>query len=84
MLGWAAMTEPPEHAHGAVETLRRMAKEHPLIAIMLLGLSAAGALAGFVWLPPDWSVLRRLAAGAVAGVGIALLLMATRIMGAWD
>ena len=57
------------------------ARRHPVITTVLLACTVAGALAGFFYLDPDWSVLRRIAAGGVGGAGVALLVTATRMLG---
>jgi len=58
------------------DTIRR----HPLIASVLLTGVLAGAVLGFLFLDPDWSVARRVAAGAVAGGGIGFLMTATKML----
>ena len=40
-----------------------------------------GAILGGIFLSEDWSMARRIAAGAVAGAGVALLTTAPRIVG---
>jgi len=59
-----------------VQLLRR----HPVIsALFALGI-VGGAAAGVTWLPDDWALLRRLAAGAVAGSGAAVFITATNLL----
>jgi hypothetical protein len=55
-------------------------RRHPWITGTLLVCTLAGAAAGFVWLSGEWSVARRLAAGAIAGAGFGFLLTATKMM----
>jgi hypothetical protein len=50
-----------------------------VISAVLLGCTLAGALAGAWWLSGDWSLARRVAAGAVAGAGVGLLVTATKL-----
>jgi hypothetical protein len=53
---------------------------HPWISATLLVCTLAGAAAGLIWLSGEWSVARRLAAGAIAGGGFGFLLTATKMM----
>jgi len=71
------MTPPTPQAPGAWTALRR----HPIITATLLGCTLAGAVLGFYLLTEDWSVARRLAAGAIAGAGTGLLMTATKMIG---
>jgi hypothetical protein len=54
---------------------------HPVIAALFVACTLAGAVAGAVYLPGEWSLARRLAAGAFAGAGSALVVSATRLIG---
>jgi hypothetical protein len=54
-------------------------RRHPVIAGVLAACTLAGAVAGAVMLDQEWFVLRRVAAGAVAGAGVGLLLTATKM-----
>lgn len=54
-------------------------RRHPVIVGVLVACTLVGAVAGGVMLAEDWSVLRRIAAGAVAGGGVGLLLTATKM-----
>ena len=67
--------EPPER--GA----RGFVASHPVIAGLFAVCTLSGAVAGAVYLPDEWSLARRLAAGAVAGAGSALIVSATRLIG---
>ena len=60
-----------------------MIAEHPVITGVRVGTTLTGAVAGFLWLSPEWSALRRIAAGGVGGFWVAFLIAATRMMGAW-
>jgi hypothetical protein len=71
------LTPPTSKAPGAWATLRR----HPIITTTMLGCTLAGAVLGFYLLTDDWSVARRLAAGAIAGAGTGLLMTATKMIG---
>jgi hypothetical protein len=43
---------------------------HPWLLVFTVILVVGGAVAGFLFLSPEWTALRRTAAGAVAGAGI--------------
>jgi hypothetical protein len=53
---------------------------HPVIAGTLVGCTVLGAALGFYLLEGTWSVVRRIAAGAVAGGGVGLLITATKML----
>ena len=55
------------------------ARRHPVIAGTLIVCTLAGAVLGFALLSGEWSSARRIAAGAVAGGGVGLLLTATKM-----
>jgi hypothetical protein len=59
----------------------RFAAEHPVLTGIFATCILAGAVLGAVFLTGDWSLARRLAAGAVAGAGVALLTTAPKIIG---
>jgi hypothetical protein len=59
-----------------VDAIRR----HPVISAIFLAGFVGGAVAGYVWLPDDWALLRRIAAGAVAGGGAAVFITATNLL----
>ena len=76
------MGEPPEEVEskaspGPAGLLRR----HPVLTGVFLAAALVGAALGFALLGDDWSALRRIAAGAVAGAGSALLITATKMFG---
>jgi len=54
---------------------------HPVIAGTLIGCTLLGAVLGLYLLTGDWSAGRRIAAGAVAGAGVGLLVTATKMLG---
>ncbi len=70
------MTDP-----AAPEGWRDVVARHPVITATLVLCTLAGAVAGVLFLSPDWSLARRLAAGAVGGAGTALLITATKLIG---
>jgi hypothetical protein len=52
---------------------------HPVLTSVFAGCTLAGALLGPTLLSDEWSLLRRIAAGAVAGFGTGLLITATKL-----
>ena len=59
--------------------LRSFLGRHPVVSTTLLATTLLGAVAGAVFLTGDWSLARRILAGAVAGAGTGLLLTATKM-----
>lgn len=59
----------------------RALRNHPVITGVMLACSAAGVILGVLLLPPEWSLLRRLVGGAVSGMGVGLLVVASRMIG---
>jgi hypothetical protein len=68
------MLEDPSARHGLAATVR----EHPLLTASLVAAAAAGMVIGVVYLPAEWALARRLAAGAIAGAGSWLLVAFVR------
>lgn len=66
----------PQDSAGGV---RALVRQHPVITSVLLGCTLVGAALGAWLLTQDWSLARRLAAGAVSGAGVGLLLTATKM-----
>ena len=54
-------------------------RRHPVIAATLVATTATGAVVGAWLLTGEWSLARRVAAGAVAGAGTGFLLVATKL-----
>jgi len=54
-------------------------RHHPVISGTLVATTALGAVLGAFYLGADWSLTRRIAAGAVAGAGTGLLLTFTKL-----
>ena len=84
------MFRPPGFASGRAvaspivsdsERRLRAVYEHPVIAGVLVGCTLAGLVVGVAVFPEDWTLVRRLAGGAVSGAGVGLLLTAPRIIG---
>jgi hypothetical protein len=59
--------------------LHSFARNHPGVSATLAAATLLGALGGALFLTDEWSLARRIAAGAVAGAGTGLLLTATRM-----
>ena len=54
---------------------------HPIIFGVLIACIAIGTVLGAFLLTNEWSLARRIAAGAVGGAGAGLLITAPRIIG---
>lgn len=67
----------PAAPGGVVAGLRR----HPVIVAVMVLCTLAGAVLGALYLTGDWSLARRLAAGAIAGAGVGFLMTATKMVG---
>ena len=61
--------------------LRDVFREHPVLASVIAACTVGGAVAGYLYLSGDWSAARRIAAGAVSGAGIGLIVTATKMLG---
>jgi hypothetical protein len=60
-------------------SLGAFVRRHPVISATLVATTALGAVLGAWLLTGEWSFARRIAAGAVAGAGVGLLLTATKM-----
>ncbi len=58
-----------------------MARAHPVITGLMLSCILSGALIGGIWLPEEWLIVRRVAAGAFMGAWVGLLIAAPRMLG---
>jgi hypothetical protein len=56
-------------------------RRHPVITSVLLSCTILGAVCGVWLLTGEWSLARRLLAGAVAGAGTGFLITATKMLG---
>jgi hypothetical protein len=54
-------------------------RNHPWVSATLAAATLLGALGGAVFLTDEWSLARRIAAGAIAGAGTGILLTATKM-----
>jgi len=59
----------------------RAATAHPVITGVLIACTALGVVLGGLTLSEEWSLVRRILAGAVSGAGVGLLMTASRIVG---
>jgi hypothetical protein len=59
--------------------LASFVRRHPVVSATLAATTLLGALAGAALLTDEWSLARRIAAGAAAGAGTGLLLTATKM-----
>jgi len=55
-------------------------RRHPVICATLLVTTALGAVLGAILLTAEWSLARRIAAGAIAGAGTGFLVTATKML----
>lgn len=76
------MTSEPTPT-GPFALLRDGVRRHPWITAVMVGGTLIGAVTGYFIATEEWSVLRRLAAGAFSGFWVAFLITATRMMGAF-
>jgi len=62
-------------------SLRDLARGHPVATTLIVTLAILGAGLGGIYLSPEWSLLRRVAAGALSGAGVGFFIVATRLIG---
>lgn len=74
------MSEEAEREQAPRRALASM-KAHPIITGTLVTCILVGAAMGFGLLPEEWSLARRIAAGAFAGGGVGLTVTATKMIG---
>ena len=75
------MPEAPENEHIRPNSIWATARQHPGMTTILVVCTATGAVLGALYLTPEWSLIRRVAAGALAGGGAAFIALATRVIG---
>jgi hypothetical protein len=66
-------------ASGGPSGVRELLRRHPVIVATIVACTLLGAGLGPWLLAEEWSLARRLAAGAVAGAGTGFLLVATKL-----
>jgi hypothetical protein len=70
-------TEPSGTNRGWKAAIRA----HPIIFGILISCVAIGTVSGVFLLTNEWSLARRIAAGAVGGAGVGFLITAPKIIG---
>jgi hypothetical protein len=73
------MREGSSEASGGPSGVGELMRRHPVIVATLVVCTLLGAGLGPWLLTEEWSLARRLAAGAVAGAGTGFLLTATKM-----
>ena len=63
----------------ATPSLRSLARKHPFISSAILLLPILGMVGCVIYIP-DWSILRRLAAGLIGGLFIGFIITATHVV----
>jgi hypothetical protein len=58
-------------------------KAHPVITGLCISCTVGGVLLAPWFTPDDWSLGRQIVGGAIAGLGCGLIIVATRITGAF-
>ena len=71
------MTPPRSVAQRLAGLFRR----HPVMTSTVLACALLGAVLGGGWLPEEWSLARRVVAGALAGAGTGMLMTGTKWIG---
>jgi hypothetical protein len=66
---------------GATRGWRAAISAHPIIFGVVVACIAIGTVLGVLVLTDEWSLARRIAAGAVGGAGVGILITAPRIIG---
>ena len=68
-----------ESSHGAAGPLAILRRNRAFSALFAICI-VAGSVCGVVYLPDDFSLLRKLVGGALGGGGIAFLMTATKMI----
>ena len=74
------MEDPEQTASGSAAWIGRL-KRHRAITSIFVACIVAGAVLGYFLFTDDMSAVRRVIGGAVSGVGVALLVSATKMIG---
>jgi len=48
-------------------------REHPVVSAVIVSCTIAGTVAGVLYLPTEWTLLRRAGGGAAGGAGVGFL-----------
>lgn len=59
-------------------------RKHPWFTAILLVSALGGAVFSFYLAPPEMGIARRVVGGVIAGVGIAVTIILTRVLGAFS
>lgn len=62
----------------------QMLREHPVLTAICVLLTVTGAVSALWLAPAEWSLARQLGAGAFTGLLMAICLVASRLLGAFD
>ena len=76
-----AMTAPGNGGSGERRSLIGVLRDYPLITATIVVCTLIGVVLGLVFLPEEWTVLRKVAGGALGGAGCGLIVTAPRIVG---
>ncbi|MFQ5697179.1 MAG: hypothetical protein ACE5IL_02715 [Myxococcota bacterium] len=74
------MVLPPDDSTPSSPEDASWVRSHPVMVLLSAACTGIGLGLGVALLPGDWSLLHRSAAGAVGGAGVALLVLATRLI----
>ncbi|MEW5850920.1 MAG: hypothetical protein AB2A00_19190 [Myxococcota bacterium] len=58
-------------------------RAHPVLTFVVLACTALGVVLAVPFAPPEWSLVRGVAAGAIGGAGVGYLIVASRTIGAF-
>lgn len=75
------MAEPPPEEPQGSRSVTDSIRAHPVVTTVMVLCTLAGAVLGPELLTEEWSLLRRVVAGTLAGAGTGLLLTATKMLG---
>ncbi len=70
-------TSPDREGSGWLATLAR----HPVISGFIISCMLGGVVLGLLYLPPDWSLMRRVLGGLVGGAGVGVFVTSHRMIG---
>ena len=81
--GEAQRAEATEASEQSGSSLIQTLRTHPWIIAFNVMCLAIGLFLALEHLPTEWSLVRRLTAGALSGISIGLVITANRMLGAW-
>jgi len=62
------------------KTLVQSMRERPLLTFMMAAITAITLLVSVVFLPAEWALSKRLVVGVLAGVGMGIMVLATKMV----